>query len=226
MINIDLRLKTLANFVPAQSDCVADIGTDHAYLPIYLIQSGRTHYVFATDIKEGPLFNAKNDIAKFGLKKQIETRLGPGLVPIVDESSIDTVIISGMGGKLIAQIMEDSSKMSNQITYIFEPNSSEPLLRRWLMANNFLITNEKIIEVQDRIYEFIAANHQSKTVSYSEEDLLLGPILRKEKNAVFTKKWLKELNKRELVKANRQKSNQLISSKDLDQEIKIIKDNL
>jgi len=97
---MNLRLNTLAQMVDPGSR-VADIGTDHAYLPIELVKNKQINYAIASDIAKGPLQNAKNDIAEAGLQNKIETRLGPGLSTVNHNDDIDTVVIAGMGGKLI-----------------------------------------------------------------------------------------------------------------------------
>ena len=95
---MNLRLKTLAKMVDHNSR-VADIGTDHAYLPIELVKNGRVKFAIASDIGQGPLLNAKKDIEEAGLQDSIETRLGNGLETITKKDEIDTVIVAGMGGK-------------------------------------------------------------------------------------------------------------------------------
>lgn len=226
MINIDQRLKVLADLVPNDTFNLADVGTDHAYLPIYLIQTKKAQHIYATDIKEGPLFNAQTNIAKYNLQSQIETRLGSGLLPLLGLKTLDVVIISGMGGKLITKIMENFQDLPLKACYIFEPNTSENQLRKWLFEHNFLITEEKIIEEQNHFYEFIAAYLQNGKQKYSASDILLGPILRKEKNTVFKKKWIQEIKKLKNIKSKRQKAHQITSINDLDQIIKTIEDNL
>ncbi|BDR58621.1 tRNA (adenine(22)-N(1))-methyltransferase [Xylocopilactobacillus apicola] len=226
MIKIDQRLKTIAELVKNDQAVVADIGTDHAYLPIYLIQSGRARYVYATDIGAGPLFNAQKDIAHHGLQTKIETRLGPGLVPIKKEDSIDTIVIAGMGGKLMAEIMEDANDLTQQVNYIFAPHASEIHLRKWLNSHNFMITDEKIIKEQGKIYEIIAAHKGPKPPAYDAADLLMGPLLRHEKNEIFQEKWTKELQKRLFIQSQQKESRQPVFSADLAQEIKLIEENL
>lgn len=226
MINIDQRLKVLADLVPNDTFNLADVGTDHAYLPIYLIQTKKAQHIYATDIKEGPLFNAQTNIAKYNLQSQIETRLGSGLLPLLGLKTLDVVIISGMGGKLITKIMENFQDLPLKSCYIFEPNTSENQLRKWLFEHNFLITEEKIIEEQNHFYEFIVAYLQNDKQKYSTSDILLGPILRKEKSTVFKKKWIQEIKKLKNIKSKRQKAHQITSINDLDQIIKTIEDNL
>ena len=109
---MNLRLNTLAKMVDPGSR-VADIGTDHAYLPIELVKNGKIDYAIASDVAEGPLENAKNDIAAAGLTEQIETRLGSGLETVTDADQIDTVVIAGMGGKLMIFLIELGAKMHN-----------------------------------------------------------------------------------------------------------------
>lgn len=104
---VNLRLNKLATMVD-QDARIADIGTDHAYLPIELVKSGKVNFAIASDIGKGPLDNAKQDIKEAGLEGKIETRLGAGLETISAKDNIDTIVIAGMGGNLMSQILNDA----------------------------------------------------------------------------------------------------------------------
>lgn len=102
------RLEAIAKKVTYKAT-VADIGTDHAYIPIYLVENNITNTVYACDINQGPINIANKQIEKYGYTKEITTRLGPGLNPIVG-MGVENIIIAGMGGILIKEIIEAKKK--------------------------------------------------------------------------------------------------------------------
>ena len=138
------RLYTVATLVPKGSR-VADIGTDHGHLPIYLIREGICPFCLACDIKEKPLENARENIAKTGTSN-IETRLGAGLVP-VSPDEVDCITIAGMGGEVISAILEESPWVRNEkYTLILQPMTSADALRRYLCEKGFNIESETAVE--------------------------------------------------------------------------------
>ena len=186
---------------------VADIGTDHAYLPIALVEEGKIDFAIASDVAAGPLDNAKQDIEQAGLEDKIETRLGSGLETLKSSDQIDTVVIAGMGGKLMTNLLETAHQEGKIYpTLILEANIGEPLVRKWLVDHQYEIVEEKIIEVAGHIYEIIKAKLTEAKHNLSDQELEFGPFLLKEKNPVFIKKWTKQLNYYENLKANLNKA--------------------
>ncbi|WIF94779.1 tRNA (adenine(22)-N(1))-methyltransferase [Caminicella sporogenes] len=148
------RLQTIADLVPKDT-VVGDIGTDHGYIPVYLVQNKITNKVIATDINEGPLDNAKKTIEMYNLSEFIETRLGSGLKPFKC-NEIQTAIIAGMGGLLIGKILEESFDIAKTIdTLILQPMVAQDELRKWLMENGFNITYEKLARENEKMYEIL-----------------------------------------------------------------------
>lgn len=193
MINLEERLAQLAAMVD-QGARIADIGTDHAYLPIELVNTGKVNFAIASDVAKGPLQNAQNDIKQAGLQEKISARLGSGLVTIKKEDQIDTVIIAGMGGKLMVDLLQEAKQKGKLYpTLILEPNIGEPNVRKWLEENNYQIVQEKIIEVSGHIYELIKAVHGEKEYKLTLKEINFGPLLLQEKSEVFKKKWQNQL---------------------------------
>lgn len=160
------RLKTIADLVPKGS-VVADIGTDHAYLPVYLIENGITNKVIAADINVGPLKNAEKTIQSYKLQSQIETRLGSGLQPIKC-NEIDTAIIAGMGGLLIIEILEQSKDVVSTIdTFILQPMVAQDEVRKWLHKNNYKIDNERMAKEGDKLYEILVVSKGEMSIEDS-----------------------------------------------------------
>lgn len=151
------RLKTIADLVP-QGYNVADIGTDHGYLPVYLIKNRIAKKVIAVDINEGPLENAKKTIKNYKLEDYIQTRLGSGLSPI-EPGEVDIVIIAGMGGLLIRDIFLDSRNVVGTVNkFILQPMVAQDELRKWLSQNDFKITDEKLAKEGSKLYEILVVS--------------------------------------------------------------------
>ncbi len=183
--NMNLRLNTLAKMVDPGSR-VADIGTDHAYLPIELVKNGKIDYAIASDVAEGPLENAKNDIAAAGLTEQIETRLGSGLETVTHADQIDTVVIAGMGGKLMTDILDRAwSKDAQFKTLVLEPNIGEAGVRNWLMMHNYKIISEKLIAEAGHTYELIKASLTEEKHEMTEKEIFFWPLYCTRKESSF-----------------------------------------
>lgn len=225
---LETRLAHLAAMVD-ENTRLADIGTDHAYLPIDLVKSGKIQFAIASDVAKGPLDNAKTDILEAGLSNQIQTRLGSGLETIKPENKIETVVIAGMGGKLMTDLLE-AAKEKDELypTLILEPNIGEPGVRKWLMEHNYQIIQEEIIDTAGHIYELIKAILTDKMHQLSDKEILFGPFLLKEKNSVFIKKWTNQLayQKQLLVNLNKAKNKDMTRISEVEQRIKFIEGEL
>lgn len=203
---LEERLAQIGKMVDPESR-LADIGTDHAYLPIALVKEGKIDFAIASDVAAGPLNNAKQDIEQAGLEDKIETRLGSGLETLKGEDRIDTVVIAGMGGKLMTNLLETAYQEGKKYpTLILEANIGEPLVRKWLMDHQYEIVAEQIIEVAGHIYEIIKAEIKRDKLDLSEQELAFGPFLLKEKNSIFIKKWTNQLRYYKNLKANLNKA--------------------
>ena len=146
------RLKCIINYV--NSITAADIGTDHAYVPIELIRSGRAEKVIASDIRKGPLEIAARHIDKYGLSDKIEMRQGSGL-SVIEPKEADTIIIAGMGGELICEIIKADYETARASALIIQPMNAQYELRKFLIQNGFIIEKEDIECEGHRIYNFM-----------------------------------------------------------------------
>ncbi len=147
------RLRLVASFVP-EGSWIADIGTDHGYLPIYLSQKGAIRGALAADVREGPLSRAREHIeaCRESLSCPIETRLSDGLLQIRPEEA-DTVIIAGMGGELVLRILREGSHMWNSVAdWILSPQSDLYKVRRFLAEQGFAIRDEAMIRDEGKFY--------------------------------------------------------------------------
>ena len=143
--NLSQRLTTVAKFVP-QGARVADIGSDHGYLPAALALQGQIEYAVAGEVVRGPYENAVSEIKKLALAKIIQARLADGLEAIKDSDHINTITIAGMGGALITQILDaHPEKLAGVTRLILQPNVGEARLREWLMNHQFQIMAERMV---------------------------------------------------------------------------------
>ncbi len=150
------RLLTLAGLV--RPGCAAaDIGTDHALLPVYLMESGRTSRVIATDLREGPLAAAYKNVQKRGMEATISLRLGDGLIPVGPDEA-DDIILAGMGGETIAAIFDNWPYAKNgRYRYLLQPMTRPELLRKYLTQNGYTIQSEQIAAEGERDYLILTA---------------------------------------------------------------------
>ncbi|MBP5427101.1 MAG: SAM-dependent methyltransferase [Clostridiales bacterium] len=151
------RLDAIINLVP-KCNIVADIGTDHAYVPISLIKRGIVKRCIASDLRKGPLNIACNNIVSNNMEKVIETRLGPGLDILEKDDEVDCIVISGMGGTLIKNILDEGKeKLSPKTLIIAQPNKYQNDVREWFYNNNYNIYKEKLVLEGKRMYNIICA---------------------------------------------------------------------
>lgn len=197
--SLSLRLTRVGEQIPDQAR-LADIGSDHAYLPVALMLQNKIQYAVAGEVVKGPFESASRQVKKNGLSDKITVRLADGLAAIQPDDQIDTVVIAGMGGTLIRTILENGKsqqKITGKERLVLQPNVGERTLREWLQENNYMILHEELIEEKHKNYEIIVAEEGSKI--YTPQELFFGPCLLKEKNLVFYKKWAHELQQREIV---------------------------
>lgn len=186
------RLKLIYDH--ADSDIIADIGTDHAHIPIKLIKSGKCKKAIASDINEGPAKIAAENIKRENLN--IEVRTGPGLT-VLNENEVEQIIIAGMGGKLIVDILKESYDIAINSKLILQPMSGQYELRKYLVENNFIITDEDITIEGEKIYNLIKVNPSGISVAYNTEfEFHIPEFLKKHKYYEKLKeKKLREFNK-------------------------------
>ncbi|MFG6114307.1 tRNA (adenine(22)-N(1))-methyltransferase [Halobacillus sp. MO56] len=201
------RLQVVASYLPRGAN-FADIGSDHAYLPCYVCLQDPTATAIAGELNEGPFQSARKEVESNDLSARIEVRKGDGL-SVLSNDEVDQIVIAGMGGTLITNILEEGKeKLGRTSRIIVQPNVDAKSLRKWFFNYNYKITAEEIIEEAGHIYEVIVAekNDTGKKLHYSEREILFGPYLMNEKSPVFKKKWIEEKTKREYVKKEIQKA--------------------
>lgn len=179
------RLQAIYDLVP-QSNVLADIGSDHAMLPIALVLNGKVTRAYASEVNEGPYEATVKNIERYDVNNYVSAVLSDGISEL--SKDVNTISICGMGGSLIVDILDkDKDKLESVTTLVLEPNNNEESVRIWLMNNGFEVAFERLVEEEGRYYEIIKAVKGNAT--YSKEELLFGPVLLKEKSDVFVTKW-------------------------------------
>ncbi|MHA5129060.1 tRNA (adenine(22)-N(1))-methyltransferase [Oenococcus oeni] len=214
-----------------QAARVADIGTDHAAIPIALLETNKSSFLVATDIGLGPLEKAKEQIelADLDQAKQIVLRLGDGLSAIKASDKIDTVVIAGMGGELIAKIISKIPDYLKNAKFILQPNNEEIDVRKAIEKNGQYIETEKIIYENRHFYEIIVAKRsQQGIVKMTNRELRFGPCLLKHRTSTFKNKWQERLDHSKQIEKILEKSLQTSTKcyDSLQAEIKTIEEAL
>lgn len=199
MIRLSKRLKEVASFVTSGKS-IADIGTDHGYVPIYLVMAGKVPRAIAMDINEGPLKRAEENILKYGLQKHIETRLSDGLLEY-NKGEADSIIMSGMGGRLIISMLSACyDKWSENTELILSPHSEVELVRRYLCENGMTIADESMVTDDGKYYVVMRA--KSGVADYkTKAHYMYGKVMLEKRDAVLYEYLKKEADKNRYIAA-------------------------
>lgn len=184
ILNLKGRLKLIADKVP-KCNVLADIGTDHAYIPIYLVQNGVCQKAIASDVKIGPVKMASNNISLYKLSEKIETRLGNGL-DTIEINEADSIIIAGMGGTLLTELLEaNKPKTVNADTLVLQPMNDLHVVRKWLYDNAFEIYDEEMVAEGPKMYFVLSAKFSGNKKQYSDFELYVGQRLIEKKDPLL-----------------------------------------
>ncbi|WP_440895866.1 tRNA (adenine(22)-N(1))-methyltransferase [Amphibacillus sp. Q70] len=187
------RLKNIMDFLPAGS-FFADIGSDHAYLPIAVCQHDQSAKAIAGELNEGPYRSALEHVTTQRLTDQIKVIKGDGL-EVIQFEPVKQVVIAGMGGGLICSILEQGKHLLKDVDrLILQPNVNSEYIREWLLNTDYQLVAERILAEEGHIYEILVADIAvtKARYEYSDKEILFGPYLIKEKNNVFKQKWQRE----------------------------------
>lgn len=199
-MDLSKRLQTVADMIKGQG-AVADIGTDHAYIPIYLILSGKTEYAIAMDVRRGPLLRASENIKAYRLEDKIEIRLSDGLEKLSD-NEVETIVIAGMGGALMARILCDGSHaLLTKKELILQPQSELYKVRRQLHAMGYRIVEEKMLIDEGKFYTVIRALG-GEEIYEREMEYDYGRYLLEQRDEILFQFLKKELTSLETIEAN------------------------
>lgn len=201
-VKLSQRLVNIASYLP-RGATFADIGSDHAYLPCYVCLKDQTAAAIAGELNQGPFESARKNVIKHGLKKKIEVRLGNGLEILKHGQEVEQIVIAGMGGALISQILEEGKeKLTNVNRIIAQPNIDARQVRIWLEQHGFYLSDEQIIDEKGHIYEILVADQDAASPYIDEicaKQFLFGPYLLENKTEAFYHKWIHEKQKLKAV---------------------------
>lgn len=179
-MNLTPRLQAIADSIN-EFEVLADIGTDHAFLPIYLMENGKITKAIATDINKGPIDIAQERIKKYKFEDKIETRQGNGMT-VIEPNEADAIVIAGMGGMLITEIIEQSKSVAMAAKMlVLQPMLDSGKLRRYLLQSGFEIFEEELAKEDRKIYEIIWARYTGEMVETTSM-LDIGPIIIEKKH--------------------------------------------
>ena len=191
-MKLSKRLKLFADFIEKykKGDVLADIGTDHAYLPCYLVENKIVSQAYACDVSKGPYESSLSTISLHHLTDQVEVLIGDGLNPILDKK-VDMIAIAGMGSYLISEIIEKNKQYLHHEHLLFlQPNANTDHLRQYLFDNHFMIIDEGLVKEGHHIYEMMVV--KKGEMVFDEYDIEFGPVLKNEKSDLFQEKWKKQ----------------------------------
>lgn len=191
------RLKKASEMV-REGTVVADIGTDHAYLPVYLIKNGLCKFAYACDVGYGPVKSAERTIESCGLQDRVKAIMADGLSGISPEN-VDDIVICGMGGELIVRILSDADWVrSKKYNFVFQPMSRANELRKYLFESGFFIEREEAVSEGKRTYSIMKVCYTGEKTAFTEADAYIGKLDLSSSDAVkYIQKQLRHLENEE-----------------------------
>jgi len=206
---LSLRLERVAANVPHGAR-LADIGSDHAYLPVALMRRGVIAAAVAGEVATTPFHAAQRTVRDNGLEQRITVRLADGLAAIEAADGITAISVCGMGGETIRDILESGkAHLSGQERLVLQPNGGEQPLRQWLMDNGYSIRSEELLRENRFYYEIIVAERAGPVV-YSAEQLYFGPLQMQARSPAFIAKWQRMLHQKQKTLASLEHARQAV----------------
>ena len=206
---LSLRLERVAANVPYGAR-LADIGSDHAYLPVALMRRGVIAAAVAGEVATTPFHAAQRTVRDNGLEQHITVRLADGLAAIEAADGITAISVCGMGGETIRDILESGkAHLSGQERLVLQPNGGEQPLRQWLMDNGYSIRSEELLRENRFYYEIIVAERAGPVV-YSAEQLYFGPLQMQARSPAFIAKWQRMLHQKQKTLASLEHARQAV----------------
>lgn len=162
------RLLKIASLV-TEGKRIADIGTDHGYIPVHLLNEGKVSFAILADVNKGPLDNARKEINYNKLSDKVDLRLGSG-IEVLEVGEVDEIIIAGMGGILISELLKAKCEVAHSVDkLILQPMQAQKELRKYLLNNGYSIIDEVLVKEDFRIYEIIVAKYTGANTTVQDE---------------------------------------------------------
>lgn len=189
-MKLDKRLSAIAKFVPEGSK-LADIGSDHAYLPTFLLLNKKIQFAVAGDVAAEPCKVARTTLAMYGVSKLAEVRQGDGL-SVLKPYECDCLVFAGMGGTTIMDILQAHPDVARSATtLIFQPMQNSDRLREYLCTHNFVLQAEDLVEDGKYLYEIMVATPQASK-AFNKAEYIIGPLLLRNRHPLLTKQFVKQ----------------------------------
>ena len=227
-MQIGSRLETIGSLVPYNS-VLADIGTDHAYLPVWLLERGQIVRAIAGDIAAGPCQAARSTVAMHNLQAKVEVRMGSGLA-VLQPAEADCITIAGMGASTMISILEaDMAVAESTDILILQPMAGAASLRQWLCEHGWQLVDEELVEDAPHFYEIICAQ-RGKSAKYTLAQYAVGPVLISKRHPLLGQQFARQLELCEQLLANMGRSERARQSKkyqevqDLKNALEVLKD--
>ena len=206
---LSMRLERVAAHVPMGAR-LADIGSDHAYLPVALMRRGVIEAAVAGEVASTPFQAAERTVRENGLEQHVTVRLADGLAAIKPADAITAISVCGMGGETIRDILEGGkAHLSGHERLILQPNGGEQPLRHWLMENGYTLLDEELLRENRFYYEIIVAE-RATPVSYSAEQLYFGPVQMQARSPLFLAKRQRMLRQKQKTLASFERARQAV----------------
>ena len=206
---LSMRLERVAANVPLGAR-LADIGSDHGYLPVALMRRGVIAAAVAGEVATTPFHAAQRTVRDNGLERHISVRLANGLAAIEPQDGITAISICGMGGETIREILESGkAHLGGHERLILQPNGGEQPLRQWLMDNGYAILSEELLQ-ENRFYYEIIISERVGAVAYSAEQLYFGPLQMQARSPQFLAKWQRMLRQKHKTLASLEHARQAV----------------
>lgn len=219
-----MRLECVAAQIPAGAR-LADIGSDHAYLPVALMRRGVIAAAVAGEVALTPFHAAQRTVRENGFEQRITVRLANGLAAIEPGDGITAISLCGMGGETIRDIfVAGQSRLSGKELLVLQPNGGEQPLRQWLMDNGYGIRHEEVLRENRFDYEILVAE-PGRAEAYSAEELYFGPLQLQARSPAFVAKWQKLLRLKQRTLAGFAKARQAVPEdkvRELEQQVRWI----
>ncbi|MDW8799797.1 class I SAM-dependent methyltransferase [Clostridium sp. A1-XYC3] len=219
-MELSIRLETIASMVD-KCECVVDVGTDHGYIPIYLVRNNICNTAIASDINKGPVEKARFNVRIEGLEDKINCRLGGGLTTI-NKGEVQGIVIAGMGGNLIRDIIEERKEIFKEVKFaVLQPVQNPEVLREYIYQKGYKIIDEELCIDENRFYEIIKIKYDNNPKKVDEIFYEVGKSLVDKKHSLLPKFIEEKIKKYNKILLNIKENTELADKRKKELRVKI-----